>query len=70
MKLTHGGDWAGFRQEYGAMPLDFSANISPLGLPEGVRRTVVASLDGAARNSRIISGSLRDISCAGTERQI
>lgn len=49
MKLTHGGDWAGFRQEYGAMPLDFSANISPLGLPEGMRRAVVASLDGADR---------------------
>lgn len=38
--LTHGGDWAGFAAEYGTMPLDFSANISPLGLPEGVRRAI------------------------------
>ena len=29
MKLTHGGDWAGFMAQYGRMPLDFSANISP-----------------------------------------
>lgn len=40
-QLTHGGDWAGFAAEYGAMPLDFSANISPLGLPEGVRRVII-----------------------------
>lgn len=39
-QLTHGGDWAGFAAEYGAMPLDFSANISPLGLPDGVRRAI------------------------------
>ena len=36
--LTHGGDWAGFAAEYGAQAplLDFSANVSPLGLPAGV----------------------------------
>lgn len=43
-KLTHGGDWAGYEAQYGAKPLDFSANISPLGLPEGVRAAVVESL--------------------------
>ncbi len=36
-KLVHGGDWAGFKARYGAEPLDFSANVSPLGLPPGVR---------------------------------
>ena len=30
-KLVHGGDWAGFAEEYGTAPLDFSANVSPLG---------------------------------------
>ena len=30
--LTHGGDWAGYRAEFGRDPLDFSANVSPLGL--------------------------------------
>ena len=43
-KLTHGGDWAGFAAQYGGTPLDFSANISPLGLPEGVRAAVIDSL--------------------------
>lgn len=43
-KLTHGGDWAGYRAKYGREPLDFSANISPLGLPEGVRAAVMESL--------------------------
>ena len=37
--LTHGGDWAGYRAEFGRDPLDFSANVSPLGLPEGGFKT-------------------------------
>lgn len=48
-KLTHGGDWAGYEAQYGGTPLDFSANISPLGLPEGVREAVIRSLDTADR---------------------
>lgn len=48
-QLTHGGDWAGFAAEYGAMPLDFSANISPLGLPEGVRRAIAEAAAGQDR---------------------
>lgn len=39
-RLTHGGDWAGFEAAYGRQPLDFSANISPLGVPEGVREAL------------------------------
>ena len=35
MQLVHGGDWAGYRAEFGRDALDFSANVSPLGLPEG-----------------------------------
>ena len=44
--LTHGGDWAGFAAEYGAAAplLDFSANVSPLGMPAGV----AAALAGCA----------------------
>mgnify|MGYP000612211736 CR=1 FL=1 len=38
MQLVHGGDWAGYRAQYGQDALDFSANVSPLGLPEGVQR--------------------------------
>lgn len=47
--LTHGGDWAGYEARYGGPPLDFSANISPLGLPEGVRSAVIRSLAQAER---------------------
>lgn len=43
--LVHGGDWAGFESKFGRQPLDFSANISPLGLPEGVKRAVIGTLD-------------------------
>lgn len=47
MALIHGGDIAGFVAEYGYLPLDFSANVSPLGLPEGARQAIVQSLDRA-----------------------
>ena len=47
--LTHGGDWAGYRAAYGRDPLDFSANVSPLGLPEGVAKAITASLATADR---------------------
>ncbi len=47
MALIHGGDIAGFVEEYGYPPLDFSANVSPLGLPEGARQAIVQSLDRA-----------------------
>ena len=45
----HGGDWAGFLQEHGKMPLDFSANISPLGMPEGVLAAAVRALAESER---------------------
>ena len=32
-QLVHGGDWAGYRAQFGRDALDFSANVSPLGLP-------------------------------------
>ena len=43
MKRTHGGDWAAYEREYGATPLDFSANVSPLGVPAGVRDAIIAA---------------------------
>lgn len=49
MRPTHGGDWAGYATEYGTLPLDFSANTSPLGLPDGVKAAVIDSLDHADR---------------------
>ena len=40
MELIHGGDWAGFEARHGQAPLDFSVNVSPLGVPGGVRRAI------------------------------
>ena len=47
--LVHGGDWAGFQLEYGAPPLDFSSNVSPLGVPERVRDAAARALSAADR---------------------
>lgn len=41
MELTHGGDVIGYRLRYGKPPLDFSASLNPLGMPDGVRRAAV-----------------------------
>jgi len=47
--LIHGGDWAGYLAEYRQQPLDFSANISPLGMPVGVRDAIAAAIPTADR---------------------
>ena len=39
-ELTHGGDWAGFLSNRGYLPLDYSSNISPLGVPPGVQEAL------------------------------
>ena len=31
--MKHGGDWSGFLEERGLIPFDYSANVSPLGMP-------------------------------------
>ena len=48
-ELTHGGDVYSLAEECAGPILDFSANINPLGLPEGVRRAAEASLADCAR---------------------
>ena len=59
MPFDHGGDWAGFYREHGTLPLDFSASISPLGLPKGVREAVVRALDRSDRYPDPFCRSLR-----------
>lgn len=49
MDLSHGGDWAGFQEKYGKLPLDFSASITPLPMPRGIRTAVLRSLDQVDR---------------------
>ena len=59
MDVRHGGDWAGFQARYGRAPLDFSASLSPLGLPEGVRRAAQAALEEANRYPDPLCRTLR-----------
>ena len=40
MKLVHGGDYVGYREKYGRDALDFSANVSPLGMPTAVAQAI------------------------------
>lgn len=49
MGLSHGGDWAGFQERYGKLPLDFSASTTPLPMPAGMREAVIHSLNRANR---------------------
>ena len=49
MELVLGGDWAGYRARFGHDALDFSANVSPLGLPQGVADAIAAALPTADR---------------------
>lgn len=58
--LSHGGDWAGYKAEYGELPLDFSSNISPLGLPENVKAAVIAALEGICLYPDPLCRALRD----------
>ncbi|WP_027869217.1 histidinol-phosphate transaminase [Eubacterium sp. AB3007] len=44
-RLTHGGDWQSYLDKYGEMPLDFSANVSPLGVPAGVTEAIRKAAD-------------------------
>lgn len=64
--LVHGGDWAGFAAEYGAMPLDFSSNVSPLGVPDGVRRAIEQA---AAQADRYPDPLCRDLCRAIAQKE-
>lgn len=65
--LIHGGDWAGYREEFGRDALDFSANVSPLGLPEGVADAIVRALPTADRYPDPLCRELRR-KLSGAER--
>ena len=57
----HGGDTEGFIREYGRPPLlDFSANVSPLGIPDRVKRAAAEALETADRYPDPDCGRLRE----------
>lgn len=43
--MVHGGDITTYKEEFGVEPIDFSANISPLGLPEEIKEELINSID-------------------------
>ena len=49
MQLVHGGDWAGYRAQYGQDALDFSATVSPQGMPEGDAKALATARATADR---------------------
>ena len=58
-QLVHGGDWMGYRERFGRDALDFSANVSPLGLPEGVAQAIREALPLADRYPDPLCRTLR-----------
>lgn len=66
-KLVHGGDWAGFEAEYGYAPIDFSANVSPLGVPDGVRQAMIQAIDEMDRYPDPLCRQLTDVLAAVEE---
>ena len=56
----HGGDWYSFWEEFGGEPLDFSANVSPLGLPESARDAARRVLCESARYPDPFCRALRE----------
>ena len=40
IKRQHGGDLNTYRERYGCEPLDFSSNVSPLGVPDTIRQAI------------------------------
>ena len=58
-QLVHGGDWMSYRERFGRDVLDFSANVSPLGLPEGVAQAIREALAEADRYPDPLCRTLR-----------
>ena len=58
-QLVHGGDWMSYRERFGRDALDFSANVSPLGLPEGVAQAIREALAEADRYPDPLCRTLR-----------
>jgi len=65
-ELIHGGDWNGFREKYGQLPLDFSSNISPFGVPTGVQ---AALRDAAAQADRYPDPLCRELRAALSDHE-
>ena len=48
MRAKHGGDWYGFQEAHGRMPLDYSANVSPFPTPKNVCKAISLASENLA----------------------
>ncbi|WP_353616478.1 threonine-phosphate decarboxylase CobD [Clostridium sp. D33t1_170424_F3] len=60
MNLIHGGDIYSLQREKGEAPLDFSANINPLGMPPGAVKAAMDSLEECVHYPDPLCRALRD----------
>lgn len=60
LNLIHGGDVYSVQKEQGKVPLDFSANINPLGMPPGAIKAVLDSLEECVHYPDPLCRALRD----------
>jgi len=58
--MKHGGDYVSYQNKYGKLPIDYSENTSPFGIPEAVKRAIIESLSDAAKYPDPDCRSLRD----------
>ena len=56
----HGGNWPAYQRQTGSMPLDFSANISPLGVPEKVKQAIRQAAEEVCRYPDPLCRDLRE----------
>ena len=64
----HGGDWAAYQIQYHGMPLDFSANVSPMGIPAGVKRALYQAVEEVNRYPDPLCRQLR--ACLGRHHDV
>ena len=48
-EYVHGGDVYSYAERYGGVPLDFSANINPFGIPERVKQAMHRAVEDCTR---------------------
>lgn len=58
MTGTHGGNIYAYEEAYGRPPIDFSANINPMGMPQAAREAAVAAIEYAVHYPDPAAGAL------------
>ena len=69
---THGGDLVSARVLWAGEVLDFSANLNPLGMPEGVRRAAESFRQAGVKQvgCKLYPGLRHEILCEDCREQV